>query len=223
MQAPALTLESDDQAATKGANRRCRSKGPSVTAGGLPCSDCRCRWHWPPPRRPPTSRARPRRRGAWEPIWFCRRGLRGSPEGGAHRCAERRELFERLQQLDPPFIIDGTVDAETHNGPISISGGSGTVDPTAGTATISWKGSFTLFAYSGMTFFSLSDPVLTITSTKATRLPRLATRSISPSGVRTRLSKIRQPFAQGMAGVLLDIQQSLDAFFQTFFFTHIIL
>lgn len=50
---------------------------------------------------------------------------------------------------------------------VVIAGGTGTVDPAAGTATIRWKGSFTVFYYSGMTFFSLTDPVLEVTPTSA--------------------------------------------------------
>ncbi|NHA01711.1 hypothetical protein G5V59_23725 [Nocardioides sp. W3-2-3] len=50
---------------------------------------------------------------------------------------------------------------------VVIAGGTGTVDPAAGTATIRWKGSFTVFYYSGMTFFSVTDPVLEVTPTSA--------------------------------------------------------
>ncbi|UUW89683.1 hypothetical protein [Pimelobacter simplex] len=48
------------------------------------------------------------------------------------------------------------------NHQVVISGGKGEVDPAAGTATITWTGSFTLFYYSGMTFFTLSNPVLRV-------------------------------------------------------------
>ena len=53
------------------------------------------------------------------------------------------------------------------NHQVVISGGTGEVDPAAGTATIRWKGSFTVFYYSGMTFFTLTDPVLEVTPTSA--------------------------------------------------------
>lgn len=45
---------------------------------------------------------------------------------------------------------------------VTIDGGNGTVDPDAGTATISWKGSFTVVFYGGMTYWSVSNPVLTV-------------------------------------------------------------
>lgn len=54
------------------------------------------------------------------------------------------------------------------NHQVVISGGKGQVDPAAGTARIAWTGSFTLFYYSGMTFFTVSDPVLTVDLAKGT-------------------------------------------------------
>lgn len=59
------------------------------------------------------------------------------------------------------------------NGPFSghqvvLDGGTGTVDADAGTATISWKGSFSVVYYSGMTFFTATDPVLTVKPSGAT-------------------------------------------------------
>jgi len=54
------------------------------------------------------------------------------------------------------------------NHQVVISGGTGEVDPAAGTARIAWQGAFTIFFYSGMTFFSISNPVLTVTPTSAT-------------------------------------------------------
>jgi hypothetical protein len=53
------------------------------------------------------------------------------------------------------------------NHQVLISGGTGEVDPAAGTATIRWEGSFTVFYYSGMTFFTITDPVLEVTPTSA--------------------------------------------------------
>ncbi|GAA4734981.1 hypothetical protein GCM10023350_18380 [Nocardioides endophyticus] len=50
---------------------------------------------------------------------------------------------------------------------IVIDGGTGTVDPAAGTATIQWSGTFTVLYYSGMTFFTVSDPQLQVTATSA--------------------------------------------------------
>lgn len=53
------------------------------------------------------------------------------------------------------------------NHQVVIAGGTGEVDPGAGTATIRWKGSFTVFYYSGMTFYSVTDPVLEVTPSSA--------------------------------------------------------
>lgn len=53
------------------------------------------------------------------------------------------------------------------NHQVVLAGGTGQVDPASGTATIRWKGSFTLFYYSGMSFFSITDPVLEVTPTGA--------------------------------------------------------
>lgn len=50
---------------------------------------------------------------------------------------------------------------------VVIDGGTGTVDPTAGTAAVSWKGTFTVLYYSGMTFYTVSDPQLVVTATTA--------------------------------------------------------
>ncbi len=45
---------------------------------------------------------------------------------------------------------------------VSMKGGKGEVDPKNGTAKISWKGSFTVAFYGGMTYWHVSDPVLEI-------------------------------------------------------------
>lgn len=45
-----------------------------------------------------------------------------------------------------------------------LSNGSGTVDPTTGTATISWTGSFTSVFYGGLTYWSAKNPVLTVSA-----------------------------------------------------------
>lgn len=67
--------------------------------------------------------------------------------------------------------VDGTKLTST-SGPFSghrvtIAGGTGTVDPSAGTARITWDGAFSVVYYSGYTFFSVSDPVLVVTPTSA--------------------------------------------------------
>jgi len=45
---------------------------------------------------------------------------------------------------------------------VVIDGGAGKVDPKKKSATITWKGSFTVLFYSGMTFFYVSDPQLVV-------------------------------------------------------------
>ncbi|WP_194861225.1 HtaA domain-containing protein [Dietzia sp. SYD-A1] len=46
--------------------------------------------------------------------------------------------------------------------------GTGTVDAASGTAEIQWKGTASVLYYSGLVFLSVTDPVLTVTPTKAT-------------------------------------------------------
>ena len=48
------------------------------------------------------------------------------------------------------------------NHQLVFDGGTGTVDPDAGTATIRWTGDATVLFYSGMSFFYISDPVLEV-------------------------------------------------------------
>ncbi len=45
---------------------------------------------------------------------------------------------------------------------VVIDSGAGTVDPVTNTAEIAWDGDFTVVFYSGMSFFYVSDPVLTV-------------------------------------------------------------
>lgn len=45
-----------------------------------------------------------------------------------------------------------------------IDKGQGSIDTAKGTAQISWKGSFSLVMYGGMTYWSLSDPVLSVSN-----------------------------------------------------------
>lgn len=54
-----------------------------------------------------------------------------------------------------------TILAETR---LSIRNGVGTLDPATDSASISWDGDATVLFYSGMTFFYLSDPELTVTN-----------------------------------------------------------
>ncbi|WP_370615971.1 Ig-like domain repeat protein [Mumia qirimensis] len=45
---------------------------------------------------------------------------------------------------------------------VVITDGTGTVDATAGTATIQWDGSFTVAFYGGLTYWTATDPKLTV-------------------------------------------------------------
>lgn len=49
-----------------------------------------------------------------------------------------------------------------------IEKGTGTVDLEKGTASISWDGSFSLVMYGGLTYWTLSDPVLTVSNGRGT-------------------------------------------------------
>jgi hypothetical protein len=46
---------------------------------------------------------------------------------------------------------------------LAFAAGTGTLDPDAGNATIAWEGDATVVYYSGMSFFYLSDPELSLT------------------------------------------------------------
>ncbi len=49
------------------------------------------------------------------------------------------------------------------NHQVVLGAGAGTVDATAGTATVAWDADFTVVSYSGMSFFTVSDPTLEVT------------------------------------------------------------
>jgi hypothetical protein len=53
------------------------------------------------------------------------------------------------------------------NHQVVLDGGTGTVDPATGFATIAWTGSFTVLFYSGMSYFTVTDPTLTVTPERA--------------------------------------------------------
>lgn len=50
------------------------------------------------------------------------------------------------------------------NNRVQFTGGEGRVDLAAGTATVSWEGSFTSAFYGGMTYWHASDPTLTVSA-----------------------------------------------------------
>jgi hypothetical protein len=57
---------------------------------------------------------------------------------------------------------------DTTGAQLVLTGGTGTVDAAAGTATISWAGSFTVAFYGGLTYWTATDPVLTLAGGVAT-------------------------------------------------------
>ncbi|MDZ4232432.1 MAG: hypothetical protein U1C73_01415 [Dietzia sp.] len=62
----------------------------------------------------------------------------------------------------------GPLGAGEHNGlEAVISGGTGVIDPETGDGEIRWDGTFTVVYYSGMTNFSVTDPVLEVNPTSA--------------------------------------------------------
>lgn len=77
--------------------------------------------------------------GAWTPATWA--GLRTTSSGAA------------MSGTNGPFS----------NHEVVISGGTGTVDVAKESATIQWRGSFTVVYYSGYSFFYVSDPRLTVT------------------------------------------------------------
>ncbi|PWD50293.1 hypothetical protein C8046_06065 [Serinibacter arcticus] len=48
------------------------------------------------------------------------------------------------------------------NNRVVITGGTGTVDLASGTATVAWDGDVTIVFYGGLTYWSISDPELTV-------------------------------------------------------------
>ena len=65
--------------------------------------------------------------------------------------------------LDPNGVAvsSGSTTSLTHN-QVEFTHGSGTVDPAANTASIHWTGSFTSVFYGGLTYWSATDPTLTV-------------------------------------------------------------
>lgn len=55
-----------------------------------------------------------------------------------------------------------TAAASSTNNRVVFSDGSGTVDLAAGTASVSWSGSFTVAFYGGLTYWHASNPTLTV-------------------------------------------------------------
>ena len=70
---------------------------------------------------------------------------------------------------DPNAPADAPAEQPTYSGNVvRISNGTGTVNPTTDSAHIEWKGSFTIVYYGGMTYWSITDPVLDVKDGKGT-------------------------------------------------------
>ncbi len=67
-------------------------------------------------------------------------------------------------------VVSATSPRSHTDSRVQIAGGSGTIDVSAGTAEITWQGSFTVAYYGGMTYWSASDPVLAIDADGTGRL-----------------------------------------------------
>lgn len=63
---------------------------------------------------------------------------------------------------DPEGKTVATSDYRSTGVQAVIEEGTGSVDPDAGTAEISWDGAFTVVFYGGMTYWWVADPVLTV-------------------------------------------------------------
>jgi hypothetical protein len=77
---------------------------------------------------------------------------------------ERPSWATRCETADGTSVNGRTTSADdSHTGTrIRITGGTGTFDAEANTAEVSWKGSFTVAYYGGMTYWSASDPELVV-------------------------------------------------------------
>jgi len=58
--------------------------------------------------------------------------------------------------------VTASTSSPTTESEVVVDGGSGTVDQGAGSARIAWTGSFTVAFYGGLTYWSATDPVLTV-------------------------------------------------------------
>ena len=63
--------------------------------------------------------------------------------------------------------IASPTSGEFSNHQVVLDAGTGTVDPATGFATVGWKGSFTVLFYSGMSYFTVTDPTLAVTPERA--------------------------------------------------------
>ncbi|TDE98913.1 hypothetical protein EXU48_01590 [Occultella glacieicola] len=81
---------------------------------------------------------------------------------GSEAGATYREATWDERCLDPAGNRLGSTGFNSSGQQVVIDGGTGEMDPDAGTATVRWDGSFTVVFYGGMTYWWASDPVLTV-------------------------------------------------------------
>ncbi|WP_156044146.1 HtaA domain-containing protein [Cellulomonas sp. HZM] len=67
----------------------------------------------------------------------------------------------RCLDRDGKAVTASTTSPSTES-EVVVDGGTGTVDQRKGTARIAWRGSFTVAFYGGLTYWSATDPVLTV-------------------------------------------------------------
>lgn len=95
--------------------------------------------------------------GAWKPRSGNVRIEKETANGG-HRLA----TWNGLRTTPAGQPLGATTNGLLSDHTVVIDGGTGTVDPKRKTATIRWKGTFTAVLYSGLSYFTVSDPVLTV-------------------------------------------------------------
>ncbi len=71
------------------------------------------------------------------------------------------------------YVVGPTATNVTRN-EVVITGGTGTVDPDSNTATIQWDGDFSVVFYGGFTFWTGSDPKLTVNADGSAQLTATA-------------------------------------------------
>lgn len=100
--------------------------------------------------------------------WSARHGnvrIEKATSSGGHRLATWAGLGTTSDGQPLGAATNGLLSGHT----VVVDGGTGRVDPKKRTATIRWKGTFTVLLYSGMSYFTVTDPVLTVRG-KAVRL-----------------------------------------------------
>lgn len=116
-------------------------------------------------------------------VWTEADGFYKSSEGnvsiikdGPNGSTETPDWSTKCQTGDGSNVSTGTgANLKVSNNKIVFSDGAGTVDVAAGTAEISWEGSFTSVYYGGMTYWIGSDPVLNVDSDGTAQLTVTAT------------------------------------------------